>query len=103
VRKAVKHARAHTIILAPDIEQLEVDWALSDAVDSIIAACKETNTPVVFALSRKKLGEIYGVRKRMSAIALLRMEGVAEQVEQMWALAEQGRRAWELNRGLTMA
>jgi selenocysteine insertion sequence-binding protein 2 len=99
VRKAVKHRKAHTIILAPNIEQIEADGALNDHVEAIIAACKETDTPVVFALSRKKLGEIYGVRKRMSAIALLEIQGVQELVARVWALAEEGRRAWDLNRG----
>jgi hypothetical protein len=32
--------------------------------------------PVVFALTRKKLGEVYGFRKRMSAIALLEVGGL---------------------------
>lgn len=38
--------------------------------------CAEQGVTSVFALTRKKLGEIYGARKRVSAVALLELNGV---------------------------
>lgn len=32
--------------------------------------------PSVFALTRKKMGEVYGARKRVSSVALLQLNGV---------------------------
>lgn len=37
----------------------------------------------VFALTRKKMGEIYGARKRVSAVALLELNGVDDLVGQV--------------------
>ena len=99
VRKAVKLRKAHVVFLAPNIEQAETEGALNDHVEGILGACEEMGVPVVFALSRKKLGEIYGVRKRMSAIALLEVSGMQELLARVLELAEAGRRAYEANRG----
>jgi selenocysteine insertion sequence-binding protein 2 len=93
VRKAIKAGKAKAVLLAPNIEQIEAEGGLNDSVEDIIAVCKEVEPaiPVVFALSRKKMGEVYGFRKRMSAIALLELGGVQEQFDQMLQLAEEGR------------
>ena len=44
---------------------------MDDQVAEILAASEAAGAPVVFALSRKRLGEVWGYRKRMSAVALL--------------------------------
>jgi selenocysteine insertion sequence-binding protein 2 len=94
VRKAIKSGKARAVLLAPNIEQIEAEGALNDSVDDIIASCGAAAVPVVFALSRKKMGEVYGFRKRMSAIALLEVGGVQEIFEQVLSLAADGRRRW---------
>jgi selenocysteine insertion sequence-binding protein 2 len=94
VRKAIKSGKARAVLLAPNIEQIEAEGALNDSVDDIIASCGAAAVPVVFALSRKKMGEVYGFRKRMSAIALLEVGGVQEVFEQVLSLAADGRRRW---------
>lgn len=38
--------------------------------------CEDQNVHIVFALTRKRLGQIYGCRKRVSAVALLDYHGV---------------------------
>jgi selenocysteine insertion sequence-binding protein 2 len=94
VRKAIKSGKARAVLLAPNIEQIEAEGALNDSVDDIISSCGAADVPVVFALSRKKMGEVYGFRKRMSAIALLEVGGVQEVFEQVLSLAADGRRRW---------
>jgi selenocysteine insertion sequence-binding protein 2 len=94
VRKAIKSGKARAVLLAPNIEQIEAEGGLNDSVDDIIASCGAAAVPVVFALSRKKMGEVYGFRKRMSAIALLEVGGVQEVFEQVLNLAADGRRRW---------
>lgn len=56
----------------------------------------EHGIPIVFALSRKKLGQVFGCRKKMSAIAILDCSGADELFAQMMALMEQGRRDYHL-------
>lgn len=94
VRKAIKSGKARAVLLAPNIEQIEAEGGLNDSVDDIIASCGAASVPVVFALSRKKMGEVYGFRKRMSAIALLEVGGVQEVFDQVLSLAAEGRSRW---------
>lgn len=48
----------------------------------------------MFALTRKRLGQVYGCRKRVSAVALLDIQGVEVLHEQMVGLMAQGCREW---------
>lgn len=50
---------------------------------------------VVFALTRKRLGQIYRSRKRVSAIALLDLEGVEELHGRVVDLKRRACEAWE--------
>lgn len=59
------------------------------------ARCSENGTPVVFALSRKKMGQAYGAQKRVSAVAVLESNGVREVHAQALRLAQEGRERWE--------
>jgi selenocysteine insertion sequence-binding protein 2 len=94
VCKAIKGGKAVAVLLAPNIEQNEAEGGLNDSVQDIITACSASSVPVVFALSRKKMGEVYGFRKRMSAIALLDVSAVQDVMQTMLRLAEEGRRSW---------
>lgn len=58
VAKAVRLRRVQTVIVAPNIEQIESEGGLDDLLGSILAQAEEGHTPVVFALSRKKLGQV---------------------------------------------
>ena len=58
VSKAVKLKKAKTIIVAPNIEQIESEGGLDDLLTEIIEQAEGTEIPVVFALSRKKLGQV---------------------------------------------
>ena len=58
VAKGVKLRRVQTVIVAPNIEQIEAEGGLDDLLASILAQAQEAGIPVVFALSRKKLGQV---------------------------------------------
>jgi ribosomal protein L7Ae-like RNA K-turn-binding protein len=96
VRKAIKNGKAKAVLLAPNIEQVDAAGGLNDSVTDIMDACagSEPAVPVVFALSRKRLGEVYGFRKRMSAIALLEVAAVQDVLGQVLAMAAEGRARW---------
>ncbi len=61
--------------------------------------CKENDIPLVFALTRKKMGELYGHRKRVSAVAVLSHASCEDIVSRMVALAAAGRAQFEAQRG----
>ena len=56
--KAIKLHKAKTVIVTPNIEQIETEGGLDDLLTSILDQATESGTPVVFALSRKKLGQV---------------------------------------------
>lgn len=57
--------------------------------------CVEQEVEVVFALSRKQLGRVYGFKKRVSAVAVLELNGIHDQHRQLVRLAAAGREAWQ--------
>ncbi|EIE24823.1 hypothetical protein COCSUDRAFT_46959 [Coccomyxa subellipsoidea C-169] len=94
VAKAVRLRKACTVVVAPNIEQIESEGGLDDLLSSILTQAEEASIPIVFALSRKKLGQMFGCRKKMSAIAILDYSGAEAIYHHMEALAQQGRTAW---------
>ena len=58
VAKAVRLRKAATVVVAPNIEQIESEGGLDDLLSSILSQAEDANIPIVFALSRKKLGQV---------------------------------------------
>ncbi len=58
VAKAVRLRKACTVVVAPNIEQIESEGGLDDLLSSILTQAEDANIPIVFALSRKKLGQV---------------------------------------------
>ena len=56
--RGVKMRRVRTVIVAPNIEQIEAEGGLDDLLASILVQAEAAGIPVVFALSRKKLGQV---------------------------------------------
>lgn len=50
--------KACTVVVAPNIEQIESEGGLDDLLSSILTSAEVHNIPIVFALSRKKLGQV---------------------------------------------
>ena len=95
VRKAVKLKRALSVVVAPNIEQMDAVGGLDDHLQDILDKCAEQGVTVVFALTRKRLGQVYGCRKRVSAVAVLDAQGVEELHVRMVALTGEGQAEWE--------
>lgn len=58
VAKAVRLRKAKTVVVAPNIEQIESEGGLDDLLTAILNSAEESGLPVVFALSRKKMGQV---------------------------------------------
>ena len=52
--------KACTVVVAPNIEHIEAEGGLDDLLTSILTQAEASNIPIVFALSRKKLGQVRG-------------------------------------------
>ena len=50
--------KACTVVVAPNIEHIEAEGGLDDLLTSILTQAEASNIPIVFALSRKKLGQV---------------------------------------------
>jgi hypothetical protein len=64
---------------------------LDERLQGILDLAQHTDTPVVFALSLKKLGQVFGQRKKISAVAVLDVNGANELAAEMLRLADAGR------------
>eukprot|EP00878_Enallax_costatus_P000564 GHUV01000662.1.p1 GENE.GHUV01000662.1~~GHUV01000662.1.p1 ORF type:complete len:451 (+),score=183.33 GHUV01000662.1:443-1795(+) len=102
--KALKAGKVKAVLLAPDIQLNRSDRpelrseVLDNRVNDILKGCckpGEPGVPVVFALGRKQIGQVFGTKKRMSAVAVLDVSGVDDLFEMVLQLAVEGRVAWE--------
>ena len=55
----MKLRKAKTVVVAPNIEQIESEGGLDDLLGSILKQAEDFGLPVVFALSRKKMGQVW--------------------------------------------
>eukprot|EP00873_Tetraselmis_striata_P010187 jgi/Tetstr1/430451/TSEL_020261.t1 len=94
VNKAVKLKKAHSVVVVPNIESVSSEGGLDDRLSGIMDLAKQNGTPVVFALSLKKLGQVFGQRKKISAVAILDVNGANEAAAEMLRRAAGGREAW---------
>lgn len=73
VLNGVKASRARLVLLAPDTEVSDV---LDNKVALIIQEAKERNIPVLYCLTRRKLGKSLGMSMKQSAAAIYDPSGV---------------------------
>lgn len=81
------------LVVAPN-----VDVAASPSVDAaltgVVAAARGAGVPVVFALSRKKLGAAMGTRQKATVAGFLSLESIRPLAARAVALAEAARERW---------
>lgn len=95
--KAIKLGRACGLIVAPNIQPLNSsDPDIDDhckrlyeyPVDGILRDCQEHGVPVVFALSRRKMGRLLGQKKSVSIFALLNIQGAENEFKDLLSIAK---------------
>ena len=60
--KAVKLGKAKSVVVAPNIDQIETEGGLDDLLGNILGQAEQAGLPVVFALTRKKMGQVRSIR-----------------------------------------
>jgi len=82
VARSVRQGKVKCVVVAPDIEELAQSGAgVDERVREIVCSCFDQDTPVVFALSRTRIGRALGKSLRMSALAILDVTGVKDLYE----------------------
>jgi ribosomal protein L7Ae-like RNA K-turn-binding protein len=94
VFRGVRHGRVKCIILAPDIEEVQTAGGLDDRVKDILRMGYEKDVPVIFALSRVRIGRALGKSLRMSVLAVIDTAGVQDLYNSTIDLAFQKRCQW---------
>jgi len=91
VAKGVRVKKAKCVIVAPNIEESTSEGGLDGMVCTIISDARNNDIPVVFALTRNKIGQALGKRVRISAVAIYSADGAEAPFKRMLQLATKGR------------
>jgi selenocysteine insertion sequence-binding protein 2 len=76
------------------IEDSTSNGGVDDRIREILGSAYERDVPVVFALSRTRLGLALGKSLKMSVIGFLETKGMQEQFDHMVSSAYQQRVSW---------
>eukprot|EP00743_Colponemidia_sp_Colp-15_P009150 GILK01009984.1.p1 GENE.GILK01009984.1~~GILK01009984.1.p1 ORF type:complete len:406 (-),score=71.13 GILK01009984.1:90-1208(-) len=87
VTRGIKANKIKSIICAPNIEKIATQGGLDDKIAEILQLCKERDVPVVYALSKGKLGKALGKPLRVSVIGIYNYDGAHELYKKMIDLA----------------
>jgi len=97
--KAVRLGKVRGLIVAPNVQPLEVDRGQDQGqgqgravreypVDGILRDAQDHDVPVVFALTRRKMGKLLGQKKSVSIFALLNVQGAERDFDDLLSSRE---------------
>jgi len=86
VAKFLKVKKISCIILAPDIERVETEGGLDDAVTKLISDAKAQEITSVFGLNRRKLGKLCLKKVPVSCIGIMNYQGSDENYKKMLSM-----------------
>jgi ribosomal protein L7Ae-like RNA K-turn-binding protein len=79
VARSVRQGKVKCVVVAPDIEEMAQSGAgVDERIREIVCSCYDQDTPVVFGLSRTRIGRALGKSLRMSALAIMDVTGVKD-------------------------
>lgn len=102
VARAVQRGKAKCLVVAPNLEVCETEGGLDDTVEDLVEACRDNDVPVIFALSRNRLGKALSKNIRLSCIAVLSAEGAHQQFKECIKLTEDLRKQWVLGQMMAL-
>jgi len=75
VERAIHRGKLKGLIVAPNLQENEIIGGLDDKVMNTVEECRNKDLPVIFALSRNRLGRAMGRKVRLNVCGLLSVEG----------------------------
>lgn len=94
VARRTKQGRVDCLIVAPDIEEDADTGGLDDRMRELLASAYQNSIPVIFALSRARLGRALGKSLHISVLGVLDTTGAKEFMAQSIKLSSDFRQAW---------
>jgi len=94
VCRAIRVGRVKCVFIAPDIEDATTNGGVDNRLRDILRAAYEKDVPVVYSLSRTRMGVALGKSLKMSVLGLLETKGVQLQFDRTLSLANQKRKSW---------
>jgi ribosomal protein L7Ae-like RNA K-turn-binding protein len=91
----VVYRGCQAIIVAPDIKpSTTANIKPVRLLHSILQAATDSGVPVIFALSRRGIGRVFGRDKSMSIVAVMMIDGVEREFADMLLYAAEGRKEY---------
>lgn len=90
VAKSVDAKTSKAVVIAPNIEQIESEGGLDDRINEIIKDANENEIPIVFALTKKRIGRALRM-KEISVVSVLDYSGADEEFKSTLKYAAEGR------------
>lgn len=78
VTKQVERNRIKIIFFAPDIQRCPETGGLDEAVQQILELARQSNIPIVYALSRLKIGRVLKKHVPVSCCGIFNYQGTEE-------------------------
>jgi ribosomal protein L7Ae-like RNA K-turn-binding protein len=94
VSRRTRQSKVECLIVAPDIEEDANSGGLDDRMRELLASAYQNQTPVVFALSRARLGKALGKSLHISVLGVLDSTGARSLLDESLLLADKCRQAW---------
>ncbi|CAL1157226.1 unnamed protein product [Cladocopium goreaui] len=88
-KRAINRKKCKGLVVAPNLEVSTLEGGLDDTVEELIELARENEVPVIFALSRNRIGKAMGKSIRLSIVALHSVDGVHQQFKELVKLAEE--------------
>ena len=94
VGKLVERGRAKMLVVAPNIEEIAGALGLDSLITRMVTGCRRANVPVVFALSKARLGAAVTARggSKVSVCAIISYEGAGDEYLAVLSEAQAGYR-----------
>lgn len=95
VARAVRQGKVKCVVVAPDIEDVSPSGAgVEGKIREIVSICYQQDVPVIFTLSRSRIGWALGKSLRMSALAIVDVTGTNALYESILEESYAQRVAW---------
>ena len=88
-KRAMTRNKCKGLIVAPNLEISTAEGGLDDTVEDVIEFARENEVPVIFALSRNRIGKAMGKNIRLSIVALHSVDGVHKEFKEIVKMAEE--------------
>lgn len=96
VTKQVERNRIKIIFLAPDIQRCPETGGLDEAVKRLLDAARRLDLPIVYALSRRKLGRVLFKKVPVSCCGILNYQATEETWKQLTEAVTLAREHYQL-------